>query len=1041
MKTSVFALTATIAVTICAPATTAIAADQGTTTPVIVILKDQHSQLSVKNPDRIKQVKNDQQAIVDQLTARGDKAITQFTSVNAVATSVTASQLRQLTSDAAVRNVIPDAQLPALSTHKTATPKATGTTTACAPTVEPESLSVTHADAAQTKYTGAGLKIGFVADGIDINNPEFIRPDGSHVITDYQDFSGSGTADVTGGGEAFGDASIIAAQGAKSYDYGTELGVRKGCTFTIHGFAPGASMVAIKAYGEHGNSISSYVRGIDYAVSTAHVDVLNESFSGLGFPDVSGDPISLANKAAAAAGVVITGSTGDSGTAGTLASPASNPWVIGVGATTTNRTWANVFGYPGWTNGNITSFSSSGTGINNHLLDLVAPGDGGLAACTVDKRWSDCASATELFSGTSMSAPEVAGAAALVIQAYAAHHSGQKPSPDLVKRILTGTATDLGIPADEQGAGELNVTDAVAAAEGAGGLIPSVGQLDLQGNPGSTVASNVTLTNASTVAQTVTADSRTLGATVFTDDAQLKFPGGTVAPLKYSFTVPKNLPWLQASIAWPGTAGSTQEEIWLTDPTGKLVQLSSDGGLSNYQHVDVHDPVPGVWTAIVKPGSSATAKTAFAGTVALRVTGTAYTTTGMATVTKTIAPGQSTDFGLNIPLAASVGDAAASVQFSSTTGATVSLPVSRRSLIPAAVGHTATFSDVITGSIAPGLGQANGFYFTVPAGQENVSIDFSFPDKDTQLNFILIDPNHQYRSAGTNRTQKNYTDNGDVNINTASVVANRPAAGTWQLVVALPSATTGTFLSEKVTGRLAFNAAAATSTNLPTTVAKGHATAATIHVVNPTNTPRWLFADPRLNSTKTMSLATQAGDSTVKLPVSTSGSTQPTWLVPSHSTSITQTVSATMPVDARLAAGSAAVGVLTRADTSTTTVTSLTAPELTTGYWASEISEPGPFPTTARTGSANIAVSVDTLDFNADISASTGNFWQESTGAKVTEAPILLPAHGSADLPITITATAPTGTTVTGSIFVNWYDETIGGFSELATQPYSYTVK
>ncbi len=82
------------------------------------------------------------------------------------------------------------------------------------PLLEPEALQVTNTafldpatPQAQNLVDGTGVKVAFIADGIDINNPDFIRADGTHVFVDYQDFSGDGPNAPSDAAEAFGDAS------------------------------------------------------------------------------------------------------------------------------------------------------------------------------------------------------------------------------------------------------------------------------------------------------------------------------------------------------------------------------------------------------------------------------------------------------------------------------------------------------------------------------------------------------------------------------------------------------------------------------------------------------------------------------------------------------------------------------------------------------------------------------------------------------------------------------------------------------------------
>ncbi|AHI01827.1 S8 family serine peptidase [Kutzneria albida] len=1069
----VAATASAVLVAMIAPAQVAVAAsDEASPQSVIVLMRDQHPDLKPKAQaeQRAATVAGDQSSVVRDLTDHGATDLVQLNTVSAVAAKVKPAEVDRLKADPKVAAVVPDLTIyanrrPAQGGSKAKLDRSICPADPAKPLLEPEALDLTRTTQAQSLATGKGVKVAFIADGIDVNNPDFIRPDGSHVITDYQDFSGDGVHDSSGGDEAFGDASSIAAQGNRVYDLATELpysGLPRGCTMRIRGFAPDAELVGIKVFGQNGTSTSAFVRGIDYAVNHDKVDILSESFGGNPYPDPDTDPVTLADRAAIDAGVTVVASSGDSGVSGTIGSPASDPRVIAVGGTTANRVQAQAFGYRDWTSNNITGLSSGGPTLNGKLVDLVAPGFGGMADCTVDPRWDGCTSITEPFGGTSQSAPFVAGSAALVMQAYERTHHGARPSPDLVKRLLTGTAQDLNTPADQQGAGLVDSEAAVRAAlsidtgdRQGSGLVPSLGQLDLIGKAGSSQHASITLTNTGSKPQTVSQSSRTLGAQTFAVDrtAAITAPadpgnlpaegGAAAAPI--SFEVPAGTPLLDATMTWPGTKTSGQLSVVLLDPRGRLVQQSYDYGFANYQYISVHDPVPGKWTAKIlwsngrghltekpiPPGS-------FRGNALVRFTGHDYASAGITgTARRTIPAGGSASFDLSVPLPASAGDVPASVQFDSDSGTHLSVPVERRALIPTEAKQDNDFGITITGGVGRGLGQEKGYYLDVPPGRRSMTVDLSTPDPATPLEFYLVSPDKQILSSDVNASENTWNDNKSrVGATSASLTVNQPAAGRWQLMAVLTNPVSGKEFSERVSGKVRFDRTTARANNLPNgaKIKAGSTVTASVEVTNTGAAGQYFFLDPRLGGQQQVTLKPYNGQEKLTLPVHTSGTTVPSYLVPPHTTRLDANTSASLPVDIDLLYDKGNPEFFAKSRNNSAHVTGSSRQQLAPGSWTVDVQQPGPFPNGSAAGTATVSLAATTQQFDPWLTSATGDYWQGN--AK----PVYVVPGVTSTIKVSITPNAPVGTVVHGTVYVDSVNPLAGGGSELIGLPYSYTV-
>jgi Subtilase family len=1081
--------------------------------------------------------------LANALRAHGAKHVSAGIALPFVTASVSSGQTQALKVNSAVQAVLPDVAIAAPTSEispqdsliaplTTGTAKAKASTsapcgTAAAPEQDPEALGVIKAPAAfKAGIDGAGVKTAYIAGTIDTTIPDFQRnskyasagsPAGSPVVTAV-DFTGDPavTPDPSDGDEeSFGDAGSIAAQGNKVFDLSKFVSsshpLRPHCDITITGTAPGATVLGEDVFSnKHLTTTSNFIQAIQYAVAHG-IQVLNESFGGSPFPDTALDAVRIADEQAVAAGVTVVVSTGDSGVTNTLGSPATDPNVIAVGATTTFRAYQQET-YGGinakspratngkWLNNNISSLSSAGFSQAGGTVDLVAPGDLGWSECSsntaiykVCKNENGKPSGMQLFGGTSQSAPLTAGAAADVIQAYKQTHSGQAPSPALVKQILTSTATDISAPAEQQGAGLLNIGAAVNLAEsigvshGPGGLLISPNQIDITQNTGATASKTIDITNEGSNTETVQLATRTLDKKVAshtgsfclnpkarriscgppTAKSLVYFSGIKEVYAEKTFKVPHtNDPSrLNVSATYPaGPQQTSPLHVALFAPGGAYAGYSEPQGFGNYANVQVANPKAGTWTAVFFTVKNSRGEFGTQGKIRWEADTWSFGKAGSITPSSlTLAPGQTqsatfTAQSPNVP-----GDKAESILVNSDSGRNT-IPVTIRTLVK--IGSDGgTFKGVLTGGNGRDLTAAtHTFAFDVPSGLRDLDVSVSFKNGHDDLIAFLQDPEGNTVASSSNVTLSR---RGACCIfpGSLTVYKDDPEAGRWTLALDwLPPVATDSFsrVTMPFTGKIQFNKVQATSSDLPNgaTLNKGQTFTYHVTVKNTSSVPQAFFLDPRASGMSTYRLPDQNGtDQNMSLPVPPSSNPLtpprvPLYMVPTDTTEVETSLSGNRPVtyDFSSFMGDPDLSPELSAPTGDNPSMNFApaAGEVAPGLWQLIPSEVGPYgPGGAPHLTATATFSVVTQSFDSAVDPSTGDLWSAHADQPPLAIlhPVYLKPGQSSSIPLTIRPSASSGTSVTGSIKVddifqaNVLDPKprMGG-DELASLPYSYTV-
>ncbi|MFZ3497702.1 S8 family serine peptidase [Streptomyces sp. 5.8] len=357
--------------------TAAAATADAPTAPYVVVLEDAATRASGAAVTR---------ALAAEAEAAGDRVGSVYdTALNGFAVHTTAARAAELAADPRVASVEPDMVFRIDDTPLDAP---------AAPLVQaPAPWALDRLDQGELPLDGS-----------------YTYPAKAEGITAYIVDTGINTLHQEFGGRARWGANAVFMEGATDCNgHGTHVaGTVGGATY---GVAKGVSLVAVKVADCRGDAtLSAITRGLDWMVKDALKSPATPAVANMSLGGGRSFALDRAVTRAIASGITFAVAAGNAGENACTGSPAAVPQALTVAATDAAD--------------RRPAFSNHGA-----CVDLSAPG------VAVTSAWKGSVTATARASGTSMAAPHVAGAAALVL-AQGAAAGGPRQTPAQVAETL-----------------------------------------------------------------------------------------------------------------------------------------------------------------------------------------------------------------------------------------------------------------------------------------------------------------------------------------------------------------------------------------------------------------------------------------------------------------------------------------------------------------------------------------------------------------------------------------------------------------------------